>query len=398
MHRKVSIVALVAALALMIPVLAACGGDDSSAEEPAVAGIRTPQPTFTPTAVGNAPAAPETQTLSDPASATVAGTAPADPAAAPAAAPAADAAAAPAAVAEAPTQAPVQPGFGGPVTPPPSPTGPPPLGVVNTELVNSRSGPDTTFGVVMVLGRGEQYDVTGKSADGTWWRLCCVENKDVWAKAEFVDVATSTEGVPVAQAGDVSAASLALLNPQAATAPAVVEQVAAAAVTVAEAPAATPLPAPVVAAATAPPEPSAPVAAPPPDPSTDVVAAAAATGDGSHALVASERFPESNVVRVFLYVYQGSEALAGYTLRVTKDGVEQTVSGASFGGMAGLTWPIADERQRFQNFKVEFPGVAPAGTWTVELVKDGAVVGPAATFTLSENETATELYVRYERR
>ncbi len=386
MHRKGSIVALIAALALLIPLLAACGAEKSAAEEQAVAGIRTPQPTFTPTIVGNSAPAVAAEALSQPAPAAAAG----DPAAA--AAPAAPQSSAPAdaQVAALPTAAPVQPGFGGPVTPPATPTGPPPLAIVNTELVNSRSGPDTTFGVVIVLGRGEEYDVTGKSGDGSWLRLCCVENKDVWTKAEFVDVATSTEGVPVVQAGEVSAAALALLNPQAAPA---AETPAA---PVAEAPAPTPLPEPAVAEAPSVPDPSAPVSTPP-EPSTDVVAAAAPAGDGNHVLVASERFPETNVVRVFLYVYSGAEAQAGYTLRVTKDGVEQTVSGASFGGMAGLTWPIADERQRFQNFKAEFPGVAPAGTWTVELVKDGAVVGPPATFTLGENDSSTELYVRYER-
>ena len=49
-------------------------------------------------------------------------------------------------------------------------------------------------------------------------------------------------------------------------------------------------------------------------------------------LAGQERFPETNVVRVFLYVYADNEALEGYTLRVTKDGAEQPVAGASFGG------------------------------------------------------------------
>lgn len=376
MHRKVHIVALVAALALLLVLTAGCGGRNrETAAAAAPLGVRTPQPTFTPTPIGTAPVA--LQPIATIAPVLMAGTEAAAPTPAPDAAPA---------IAAVPTQ----PGFGGPVTPPAPLAGPPPLGIVNSELVNSRSGPDTSFPVVVVLGRGEEFDVTGKNAEGNWWRICCVDDKDVWTSAEFLDVAESTANVPVAQAGEVSAAALVRLNAPAAAADASAPAVAAAPTATPE-----PAPAPAVVEVQPPAEPAVHVAAA----GSEVVSVAAEnTGDGNHTLVAFERFPETNVVRAFLYVYSGSEALAGYSLRVTKDGVEQTVAGESFGGMAGLTWPMAGDRQRFQNFKVEFPSVAPAGTWTVELVKDGAVVGSTATFTLSDNDPDRELYVRYERR
>ena len=75
-------------------------------------------------------------------------------------------------------------------------------------------------------------------------------------------------------------------------------------------------------------------------------------------LVGNENFPETNVVRA-MYVNADNLVLEGYSLRVTKDGVEQTVSGESWGGQPGMTWPIPDERQRFQNYKVSSPAFHP---------------------------------------
>jgi hypothetical protein len=115
-------------------------------------------------------------------------------------------------------------------------------------------------------------------------------------------------------------------------------------------------------------------------------------------LVAQEQFIETNnLVRIFAYVYQGNTALPGYTLRVTKDGAELPVSGSS-SDQAGFTWPVADPRQRFQNFKVEFPNVQSAGAWEVQLVDgSGAPAGPPAVFTLVADDQNRELYVRYEK-
>jgi hypothetical protein len=115
-------------------------------------------------------------------------------------------------------------------------------------------------------------------------------------------------------------------------------------------------------------------------------------------LVAQEQFIETNnLVRIFAYVYQGNTALPGYTLRVTRDGAEMPVSGSS-SDQAGFTWPVADPRQRFQNFKVEFPNVQPAGAWEVQLIdSSGAPAGPPAVFTLVANDQNRELYVRYEK-
>ena len=63
MHRKVPIVALVVALALLLPVLGGCGRGRAAAEEPTPASVRTPQPTFTPTPITDQSAVPTVQPI-----------------------------------------------------------------------------------------------------------------------------------------------------------------------------------------------------------------------------------------------------------------------------------------------------------------------------------------------
>ena len=105
-------------------------------------------------------------------------------------------------------------------------------------------------------------------------------------------------------------------------------------------------------------------------------------------------------MRIYAYVYnQDVQALSGYSVTVTKDGVALPVSETSFGPQAGFTWPVAEPRQRFQNLEVEFPDEEPAGTWTVQLIdSSGSPAGPVATFELTANDPQQELYVRYEQR
>ncbi len=335
----------VASSLFLLCVTTACSlGPASSAAEPRQP-IRSPYPTFTPTAVPLA---------SSDSGAPIAN-APAVNAAAPTATTAEGATDVAVAVA---TEAP-------PPTPPPpaeaptvAPTAVPPRLVVTAPLVNVRSGPDTTYSVLTTVERGQEYEIIGKNSAGDWWRFCCINGQPAWIIDELVDVQGAVELAPVSEE-------------------------------VAQAPAtATPASAPTQppAAATQPPAaPTEPPAAPAPD--------------FAFELISQEQFSEPKMVRVFLYVYDGEKALEGYTMRVKKDGAEMTVNGKSAGGQPSFTWPIADARQRFQNMKAEFPNVAPAGVWEVQLIDGGGnAVGPAAAFTLNANDPNQELYVRYKKR
>lgn len=218
--------------------------------------------------------------------------------------------------------------------------------VINGPLVNARSGPSIDFDIIGEIERGAEFDIVGVNPDRTWWQICCVDDAPAWVIAEYVDTLGLVDSVPVVGGT-----------------------------------AETQAPAPVEAAqATATPT---------------AVAAPVASFD----LETQEQFPETSVVRIFLYVYSGNSALEGYSLAVTKDGASLPVEGSSFGGQPAFTWPFQDPRQRFQNFKVEYSDTAPAGVWQVQLIdKSGATVGPPATFTLSANDPQQELYVRYAQR
>lgn len=217
--------------------------------------------------------------------------------------------------------------------------------VINSPLVNARTGPGISFDVIDEVERGEEFDIVGVSPDREWWQICCVNGEEAWVTSEFVDTLGLVDSVPVIGA-------------------AVAQEV--------------------------PTAPAAATAAPPtatPAPSIDF------------ALETQEQFPETGLVRVFLYVYSGNSALEGFSLRVTKDGTELPVTGTSFGGQPAFTWPFQDPRQRFQNFKIEFPDTPAQGVWQVQLIdSSGATVGPSATFTLSANDPQQELYVRYAQR
>ena len=241
--------------------------------------------------------------------------------------------------------------------------------------------------------RGDELRIVGQSADDEWWFVCCVDNGTAWVYYSYVDTTGNVDAVPVtdSEAGPVDAtvaqgaapaARAGRRHPQQHRRP--------------------PTAAPAAPAATEPP--AAPQAAPRPrQPSPRHLPIRRRPAEPPAPafpfnLVAQEQFVETNdLVRIYLYVYQGTTALPDYTLRVTKDGAEMPVSGKSIDA-AGFTWPVADPRQRFQNMKVEFPGVQAAGKWEVQLVDgSGAPAGPPATFTLVGGEQNRELYVRYEK-
>jgi hypothetical protein len=279
-----------------------------------------------------------------------------------------------------------------------------PIAVVNSDQVNARKLPSiTSDNIIRELARGDELRIIGQSADDEWWFVCCVDNGTAWVYYSYVDTSGDVDAVPITDsaAGPVDVNTVQAAQPAPAQVPAEPPAVpptesptvppAATATPVAEEPAAA-----VPAATEVPPAP-AEVAQPAPPTETPAPTEPPAPAFPFE-LVAQEQFVETNdLVRIFLYVYQGNTALPDYTLRVTKDGAEMPVNAKS-SDAAGFTWPVADPRQRFQNMKIEFPGVQAAGTWEVQLLDGGGTpAGPPATFTLIGGEQNRELYVRYEK-
>ncbi len=203
----------------------------------------------------------------------------------------------------------------------------------------------------------------------------------IWVAEEFIETSGDVGSLPIRTGDEAIAVIPAPAQPTPAPLAAATEAPAAV-----QAPA-TATPALAESAATEAPVEVPPVEVPPVAPGFDFV------------LVGQEQFPEeNNLVRIFLFVSDADAmALPGYTLSVKKDGAILPVTVVS-SDAAGYTWPVANPRQRFQNFKVEFPNLQAPGAWEVQLVDGGgSPKGPPALFTLAAGDTNREFYVRYER-
>ena len=61
--------------------------------------------------------------------------------------------------------------------------------------MNVRDGPGTEYDRIGGATAGEEYTITGKSADGAWWQID-FGGQTGWINAPFV-TATDAENVPV---------------------------------------------------------------------------------------------------------------------------------------------------------------------------------------------------------
>ncbi len=67
-----------------------------------------------------------------------------------------------------------------------------------TRNMNIRRGPGTNYVVLGYATIGESFDINGKNADGSWWRIS-FDGRNGWIYAPFV-TAINTRGVPVVPA------------------------------------------------------------------------------------------------------------------------------------------------------------------------------------------------------
>ena len=93
-----------------------------------------------------------------------------------------------------------------PVTYQTAPPPPPPAGVpvaTAVDYVNVRSGPGTSYPVLVVAPPGAAGEVTGKSADGAWWQVKISTQYSAdgfgWVSADWV-YTQDTDSVPVVAA------------------------------------------------------------------------------------------------------------------------------------------------------------------------------------------------------
>ena len=70
--------------------------------------------------------------------------------------------------------------------------------IVNTSLLNVRSGPDTVYPIVTEAILGDAFTVMGRNPDGTWLRVCCVQStQESWVATEFMALNAPVDTLPV---------------------------------------------------------------------------------------------------------------------------------------------------------------------------------------------------------
>jgi len=70
--------------------------------------------------------------------------------------------------------------------------------VVASKTVNLRAGPGTNYPVAGSAAAGQQYEITGRSPDGVWFEICCVNRKAAWVAKSVVTAGGDTASVKVA--------------------------------------------------------------------------------------------------------------------------------------------------------------------------------------------------------
>ncbi|MEI2688867.1 MAG: DUF3048 C-terminal domain-containing protein [Anaerolineae bacterium] len=91
-------------------------------------------------------------------------------------------------------------------TPTPEPT-PTPVAFLqpSEDDVNTRKGPGTGYGKVGQVTKADSLGVYGKSADGGWYQVCCVNGQQAWIATQFAQLSGDTAAIAVVEAPPLNA-------------------------------------------------------------------------------------------------------------------------------------------------------------------------------------------------
>lgn len=207
---------------------------------------------------------------------------------------------------------------------------PTPYVVIQAEKAIGRRGPATTFERIGEAKQGEQLFILGRTADNAWWHVCCIANQPAWVAADLVTALGPTETAPVL----------------------------------------TPAPTPP------------PTAPPPPRPTATAVPTPGLPFD----IASGPEFPikrDNGILTIWVKVYEGPSdnqtTLAGYILKVFRDGVDVSDGNQSFGDAPfNRTYPEGDFKY---NLKFEKNNAGEAD-WEIYLARPGGFrVSPVSKFT-----------------
>ena len=247
---------------------------------------------------------------------------------------------------------------------------PQPRLTVQQNLVNVRLGPGTTYGLAGTANQGDAYDVKGKSADGQWWLVCCINGKEAWVFGELATVENG-ELAPVAEAPAPAA--------------------------VAQQPAAQPA---------APAAPAAPTATPEPAPAPPPAAAdpcAGIGGDGcKFRLRAGPSFADNGGGELKLQLHfihsgiDGGQPQGSYFVWVEKDGQKLPISdGTRSIALNDQQGMLGKYNYEFKVGRDQIPGNNVAGGYAI-WVLDGNGERDSQTFTFNVPDGQGEVWMQFD--
>ncbi|MGQ9586339.1 MAG: SH3 domain-containing protein, partial [Anaerolineae bacterium] len=80
---------------------------------------------------------------------------------------------------------------------PPTPTPEPPQAVINIDSLNVRAGPGTSYDRVGQARQGQRFDIVGRTEDGKWLQICCLQGRTGWVAAQYVRVRGDVQRVAI---------------------------------------------------------------------------------------------------------------------------------------------------------------------------------------------------------
>ena len=92
----------------------------------------------------------------------------------------------------------------GPTSPPITPT---PYAILRTGVLNVRSGPSTAYPVLGQVRTADPLVITGRNAESSWLRVCCVAGQAGWIAAGLVEVQGALAGLPIVAPPPVTGAT-----------------------------------------------------------------------------------------------------------------------------------------------------------------------------------------------
>lgn len=218
--------------------------------------------------------------------------------------------------------------------------------VIKPATLNGRRGPGTDYDRIGQATQDQELFVLGRTADGAWLQVCCMANQPVWVAADQVDVKGAIQPAPV-------------LTPPPTPLPP------------------TPLP------PTRPPQP----AVPRPGQSPLATPGPAGTPLPPFDISRGPEFPikrDNGILTVWIKVHEGTgeyqRPLAGYILKVMRDGVDISDNNQSFDDRPFDKTPPNQGAYEY-NLKFEKYEAGEAD-WEIYLARPGGIrVSPVTQFT-----------------